>query len=113
MEKLRSKPSRTLHTSIICVFELRYGRALRQDFKAFWSRIMNDIISRVTVIQLGKNEAFAAGDILAGLQKTGQKIGVEDIFIASTALTHKCILVMANECHYSRIKDLTIENWLK
>jgi len=112
IKKLRSKPSHALHTSIMCVFELRFGSALRDDFKTFWTQIMNDIISRVIVLPFGENEAYIAGDILAYLKKSGQKIGTEDIFIAATALSQKCILVTANPRLYSRIKGLTIENWL-
>ena len=73
---------------------------------------MDDIISRVTVLQFGENEAYTAGDILAHLKKTGQTVGIEDVFIAATALSHECILVTANTRHYLRIKDLEIENWL-
>ena len=113
LTKLRSELSQSLHTSSICVFELRFGSALRSDFKTFWPKIMNDIISRITVLPFGENEAYMAGDILAHLQKTGQKVGLEDVFIGATALTHKCILVTANIRHYSRIKDLKIENWIK
>ena len=112
LTKLQSKPSQSVHTSSICVFELRFGSALRKDFKTFWPKIMNDIISRITVLPFGENEAYMAGDILAHLQKTGQRVGLEDVFIGATALTHKCILVTANIRHYSRIKDLKIENWI-
>ena len=112
LTKLRSEPSQSLHTSSICVFELRFGSALRSDFKTFWPKIMNDLISRITVLPFGENEAYMAGDILAHLQKTAQRVGLEDVFIGATALTHKCILVTANIRHYSRIKDLKIENWI-
>jgi tRNA(fMet)-specific endonuclease VapC len=60
-----------------------------------------------------EDEAYLAGDILAQLQKTGQKIGLEDILISATALTHGCVLVTANTRHYSRINNLKIENWIK
>jgi len=66
--------------------ELRYGSALREDFKKFWKRIESEIISRVKVLPLGNQEALLAGDILAVLRKTGQLIGVEDVLIAATAI---------------------------
>jgi tRNA(fMet)-specific endonuclease VapC len=74
---------------------------------------VDDIISRIIVLPFGENEAYLGGDIQAQLQRTGQKIGLEDIFIAATALINKCILVTANTRHYSRIKDLRFENWIK
>ena len=113
LKRLRSQSPQSLFTSSICVFELRFGSALRDDFNTFWARITDEIISRIHVLPFGENEAHLAGDILAQLQKTGLKIGIEDVFIAATTIINKCVLVTANIRHYSRIKDLKIENWIK
>jgi len=113
LKRLRSKSPQSLFTSSICVFELRFGSALRDDFNAFWPRIMDEIISRITVLPFGENEARMAGDVLAQLQKTGRTIGIEDVFIAATTIINRFVLVTANIRHYSRIKDLKIENWIK
>lgn len=110
--RLRTEKSRDLCTSSICVFELRFGSVLRDDFPIFWQRIMNEILSGISILDFTEEEALSAGDILAQLQKTGQKIGVEDIFIAATALANGCTLVTANTKHYSRITGLKIENWI-
>jgi tRNA(fMet)-specific endonuclease VapC len=112
-ERLRSAPPQSLHTSSICVFELRFGSALRNDFNIFWQRIMDTILSRISILKFGEDEAYIAGDILASLQKKGKKIGIEDIYIAATALSNKCTLVTANTKHFKRIKGLKIENWLR
>lgn len=113
LARLRSENPHTIYSSSICVFELRYGSALRDDFSIFWKKIMDSIISRISILQFGEDEACLAGDVLAQLQKTGQIIGVEDIYIAATALSHKCTLVTANTRHYKRIEGLKIENWIK
>lgn len=113
LSQLRSKPSHSLHTSSICVMELRFGTALREDFKKFWTKVTKEIISRVDIVSLGENEALVAGDILADMRKTGQTIGIEDILIAASAITRNLILVTANTRHFSKIKDLKIENWLE
>ena len=113
LKKLRSQSPQSLFTSSICVFELRFGSALRDDFNTFWARITDEIISRINVLPFGENEAHLAGDILAQLQKTGLKIGIEDVFIAATTIINRCVLVTANIRHYSRIKDLKIENWIE
>ena len=113
LTRLRSEPPHALFTSSICVFELRFGSALRSDFKTFWPKIMNEILSLITVLPFGEEESLMAGDNMAELQQTGQKIGLEDVFIASTALVHGYKLVTANIKHYFRIKDLKIENWIK
>jgi tRNA(fMet)-specific endonuclease VapC len=112
IEKLRTEKFKTLCTSSICVFELRLGSALRDDFPIFWQRIMEELLSGIPILHFGEDEALSAGDILAQLQKTGQKIGIEDIFIAATAIANRCTLVTANTRHYSRITSLKIENWI-
>jgi len=113
VSQLRAKPSHTLITSSICVMELRYGSALREDFEKFWKKIESEIISRVKVLSFGHKEALLAGDVLAGLRKTGQIIGVEDVLIAATAIANKSRVVTGNVDHFSRIQGLNVENWLK
>jgi len=112
LQHLQSYPSQSLFTSCICVMELRFGSALRENFESFWLNIEKEIISRVNVMPLGPEEALIAGDILADLQKKGQSIGIEDVLIASTALSHKFIVVTANIRHFSKINRLTVENWI-
>jgi tRNA(fMet)-specific endonuclease VapC len=112
ISKLKSVPPQSLCTSCICVFELRFGSVLRDDFDIFWQRIMDSILSRISILDFGEEEAQIAGDILAQLQKKGQILGVEDVYIAATALSNKCTLVTANTKHYKRINRLKLENWI-
>ena len=91
--------------------ELRFGSALRDDFGVFWERINTEIISRVKILPIREKEALVSGDILADLKKTGQTIGIENVLIAASALTNQCTVVTANTRHFSRIKNLKVENW--
>ena len=113
LSQLRSKQARSLFTSSICVMELRFGSALRKDAAAFWQRINQEIISRINIVPFGEEEALLAGDILAELRKTGQTVGLEDVLIAASALSHKFAVITANTRHFSKIKGLAAENWLK
>ena len=113
LDHLRSKPNHTLYTSSICVMELRYGSMLRKDFDIFWSKINEQIISRINVLVFGEKEAIAAGDILAEMRKTGQHIGIEDSLIAASALINQCVMVTGNIRHFSRIPGMRVENWIK
>jgi predicted nucleic acid-binding protein len=112
LQHLQSNPSQSLFTSCICVMELRFSSALREDFESFWQNIETEIISRVKILPLGYDEVLKAGDILADLQKTGKTISIEDVLIASTALIHKFVMVTADTRHFSRINRLVIENWI-
>jgi tRNA(fMet)-specific endonuclease VapC len=113
VSRLSLLPAQALFTSCICVMELRFGSARRGDFEAFWSRVYEEILSRVSILPFGTEEALIAGDTLAYLQKAGRPIGVEDLFIASTALNNRCNLVTGNTRHFSHIKGLTVENWFE
>ncbi len=111
--RLKSQSPENLFTSCICVMELRMGSCLREDSDLFWAKICEEILSRVKVLPFGTKEAMVAGDILASLRRTGQTIGVEDVFIAATGITHRFTAVTANVSHFIRIKGLKIENWLQ
>ena len=113
LSKLGSKPAHSLFTSSICIMELRFGSALREDFETFWQRIVKEIISRVNIIPIGEKEASATGDILADLRKRGNIIGLEDVLIAASAITNLYTVVTADIRHFSRIKGLVVENWLE
>ena len=113
LSRLGSEPAYTLFTSCICIMELRFGSALRKDFNRFWQKITKEIISRVNILPIDKKEVLVAGDILAGLRKTGQIIGLEDVLIAASAITNQYTVVTANIRHFSRISNLRVENWLE
>lgn len=112
LSHIRTKSSQELFTSSICIMELRFGSALRDDFEAFWLKIDEEIVSRVQIIPIGKREAMMAGDILAEMRKTGKTIGMEDVLIAASAMMNQCIMVTTNVLHFSRIQGLTVENWI-
>jgi len=92
--------------------ELRYGSSLRKDFEVFWQMIVSEIISRVQIVRVGYEEAVLAGDILGELKTGGNVIGIEDVLIGATALSHDFAVVTANVRHFKRIQRLQIENWL-
>ena len=53
------------------------------------------------------------GELRWMLEKSGQKIGDMDMFIAATALEEDLILVTGDTDHFERIPGLRIENWMK
>ena len=112
LAQLGAEPAHNLFTSCICIMELRFGSALREDFEKFWQKITKEIISKVNILPIGEKEGLVAGDILAGLRKTGQIIGLEDVLIAASAITNQYSVVTANTRHFSRITGLQVENWL-
>ena len=96
---------------------LRYGtpfrRALRSDADAFWEKITEQILSKVTIFPLESREAVTAGSLLAYFRKVGHIVGTEAILIASTALNQGCVMITGNVRHFSRVEHLRVENWLE
>ena len=50
-------------------------------------------------------------EMLAALESRGERIGVEDLLIASTALTHGLAVATRNVKHLSRVDGLVVESW--
>jgi tRNA(fMet)-specific endonuclease VapC len=112
MDRLRQHPVEVFFTSCICVVELRHGSGRRPDKDTFWARIEREILSRVTILDFGLQEALVAGDLLAYLSSRGEPIGIEDLLIGSTAVVRDYTVITANVRHFQRIPNLRVENWL-
>jgi tRNA(fMet)-specific endonuclease VapC len=100
-----------LHTSAVCVMELRFGAVRHPSGGALWRRIEREVLAQVQVLALGFDEASRAGELLADLECGGQRIGVEDVLIAATALVHGLVVVTRNVRHFARIPGLSVEDW--
>lgn len=70
-------------------------------------------LSNVTVLDFDEGDARESGRILAELSAAGQNIGDADTLIAGQAIANHLILVTNNTKHFSRVKGLKLENWMK
>ncbi|MFZ1412992.1 MAG: type II toxin-antitoxin system VapC family toxin [Defluviicoccus sp.] len=98
-------------TSIIVAAELRYGAARKGS-----ARLSAQLAAVLGAIEIAAFEAPADtvyGELRASLERQGQIIGGNDLLIAAHAMALGCAVVTANEREFSRIKGLTVENWLK
>lgn len=112
INRLEGIPSASLYTASICVMELRYGVLRRGNPSDLWSRIEKLILSKLRILNFSYKDALKAAELLSELHSIGQPIGIEDVMIASIALTNALVVVSANTKHFSRITDLKSENWL-
>lgn len=111
VDRLRALPPQALFTSSICLMELRFGAARVPHGAALWERIRREVLPLVTILPVGEAVAQRAGETLAALESRGALIGVEDLLIASTALTHGLAVVTRNVKHLSRVAGLEVESW--
>ena len=66
-------------------------------------------LSRFKVLPFTESTASASAKIFAQLTKKGRVIGMNDVYIAATALSHDLELVSRNEKHFKQIAGLRLK----
>ena len=74
---------------------------------------IEDFCSRLEVLPYGAKAAQHYGAIRAGLEKTGQPIGVNDMHIAAHARSEGLVVVTNNVGEFARVPALQVENWVQ
>ena len=74
---------------------------------------IEDFCSRLEVLPYGAKAAQHYGAIRAGLEKTGQPIGVNDLHIAAHARSEGLVVVTNNVGEFARVPALQVENWVQ
>ncbi len=113
MARLRTTPADALFSASICIMELRYGALKRGNPADLWTKIEQQILPKIRILPFSYKEAMKAGELIHHLYSVGQPIGVEDIMIASIALSNALTVVSANTKHFFRVPDLKTENWFQ
>lgn len=113
MNKLRTTPTDALFSASICIMELRFGALKRGNPADLWTKIEQQILPRIRILSFSYKEALEAGNLIHHLHSIGQPIGIEDIMIASIALSNDLTVVSANTKHFSRVPGLKTENWFQ
>jgi len=99
---LEARRDHKLYITHTIAGELASGLSLseKQGWKAF--------IKPFQVLSWNAEVDWAYGQTFRYLQTNGLLIGSNDIWIAATALAHKCPLVSANVAHFQRIPNLEV-----
>ena len=74
---------------------------------------IEDFCSRLEVLPYGAKAAQHYGAIRAGLEKTVQPIGVNDMHIAAHARSEGLVVVTNNIGEFARVPALQVENWVQ
>ena len=96
--------------SSVVVFELRYGveKSARVSKNA---RAVGEFLTDIEVIAFDADDAQAAAQIRADLERAGRPIGPYDCLIAGQAVRRGLTLVTANAREFARVPGLAWENW--
>ena len=100
-----------LATSTIVVHPLWHRAAKNEQATRYARALAAFLSSDVTVLEFDHQDAQAAGEIRAELERQGQRIGEYDTLIAGQAFARNLILVTANTREFARVKGLVVEDW--
>ena len=109
-DRFRSHRAGDLAMSVVTYGELRMG-AEKSDRYPASLRALEIFIQAVPVLSMDPEVAKFYANVRLDLQKRGQIIGANDLWIAAHCLQLGLTLVTNNEREFSRIPNLTIENW--
>jgi tRNA(fMet)-specific endonuclease VapC len=109
LEHFKNVAPADLSLSSITVMEIEYGLKLNpsreQKIRPFWHSLLDEI----HVFSFDYEEARCASMVRVHLRN--QMIGAYDCMIAGTALAHGLCVVTSNIREFTRLEELTLENW--
>ena len=107
-QRARTHKPGDIGISAIVVHELFYGA-----FKSQRSERNVALIDALAfeVVEFDKEDARQAGELRAGLGAQGTPIGPLDVLIAAQAQARRIILVTHNLREFSRVPNLSLEDW--
>lgn len=101
----------------ICVSAVTYAELLygveRSSSTRINQPIVDDFVRHLDVLSWGVEAADQYGKLRADLEARGTPIGAMDMMIAAHARSLKAVLVTNNKKHFSKVKSLKIENWVR
>ena len=112
IKKFRQINVGDIGVSSITVSELQYGVS-KSRHKEMNQQRLNEFLFPMRILAFDENAAKCYGDIRYQLEKKGQIIGSLDLLIVAHAISEKLIIVTNNDKEFRRIKNLTVENWVK
>ena len=98
--------------SVITLGELRFGAEKSQSRERALATI-NQLAATIEVMPVPESAGEHYGQIRAVLQRQGQPIGNNDLWLAAHARAEGWILVTNNEREFIRVEGLQVENWAK
>ena len=95
--------------SAITYAELMFG--LKRNYSKqldFW---LHEVLDKFLIIAFDDTSSVFYGEIRTALEKSGSSLDNMDMLIAASALAKGSVLVSHNTKHFSKIKNLKVEDW--
>ena len=100
-----------LAMSVITLGELQHG-AEKSQARTKALAALEQLQSAIQVMPLTHAVGQHYGQIRSSLERTGQPIGNNDLWIAAHARAEGWVLVTNNEREFCRVEGLVVENWV-
>lgn len=111
LTRLRQVAPGDLAISSITVMEIEYGMERQPNARKKFGQIWEDFQSDVHVVTYNIQDAVHTGQLRAHLARLGTPIGPFDLQLAGTALARRLTMVTNNSDEFSRVPELTLEDW--
>lgn len=98
-------------TSVVVACELKYG-VVKKGSQSLSARL-DQLLACIDILPLTTEVEDHYADIRVALEKIGQPIGHNDLFIAAHARSLGLIFITDNFSEFSRVTGLKVENWLR
>jgi len=110
-ERFARHAANELAMSVITYGELRFGAEKSQARERALESVQR-LQERIEICPVPLSAGEHYGEIRAILQRSGQPIGNNDLWIAAHARAEDWILVTNNETEFRRVPGLQVENWV-
>ena len=97
--------------SVVTLGELQHG-AEKSQARAKALAVLQQLQSAIQVMPLSLAAGQHYGQIRSALERAGQSIGNNDLWIAAHARAEGWVLVTNNEREFCRVEGLAVENWV-
>jgi predicted nucleic acid-binding protein len=98
--------------STITIGEIVYGSFKSNNPQYHLNNLKNILLPAVNILPFDSRAAFIYGKIRAELEKSGDIASHTDMQIASIAIASDLTLITGNIKHFSKIRELKVEDWI-
>jgi tRNA(fMet)-specific endonuclease VapC len=109
--KLLSTPPNEIQIPSVVKAELLLG-AIKSKNKKINTEKVEQFLEPFEIVPFIDQMTYTYAEISGETEKTGDVIGLNDLFIAAIVKFHGGVFVTNNVKEFKRIKGLKIENWL-
>ncbi len=112
LKRLAAVERRHQYVATTTVAEIVYGAWKSERPQYHLDNLEKILLPAVSIVSLDGKAAYVCGALRARLEKAGTPLALADLEIAAIAISNQFTLVTGNVRHFTRIPELSVEDWL-